>query len=82
MMPPTETAAVDLTGIAVSLGRIEEKVSHLGGMEERLRNVETAIAEINAKDRPRVPWYLVVGGLAGAAAAVGFVLDMLAKLIH
>lgn len=72
---------VDLTSIAVALGRIEEKVSHLSGMEERLRNVETAITEIQATNKPKTPWYVITGGLAGFAAFVMFGVDMLGRIL-
>ncbi len=74
-------ASTDLTSIAVALGRIEEKVSHLTGLEDRMRNVESSITEIKAKQRPAVPWYLVVGGLAGLGAAVGYLIELLSKLL-
>lgn len=79
MNPTTDT--VDLTTIAISLGRVETKIDHLSGLEERLRVVEEAVTRIEAKDRPRVPWYLVAGGLAGAASAIAFALDFLGRVL-
>lgn len=70
MTPPPETQSVDLTNIAVALGRIEEKVSHLGAMEERLRTLEQAVAKIQTTQRPQAPWYVVVGGLAGIGSLI------------
>lgn len=74
-------ASTDLTSIAVALGRIEEKVSHLTGLEDRMRNVESAVTEIKAKQKPSVPWYVVAGGLAGIGAGVLYVLDLLGRLL-
>jgi uncharacterized protein HemX len=65
-----ETQSIDITGIAVALGRIEEKVSHLMPMDERLRKVETDVAEMKAKDAPKAPWWAVVGGIAGIGSIV------------
>lgn len=74
-------ASTDLTSIAVALGRIEEKVSHLTGLEDRMRNVESAVTEIKARQKPAVPWYLIVGGIAGIGAGVGYVIDLLGRLL-
>lgn len=65
-----ETAAVDITGIAVALGRIEEKVSHLTAMDERLRKVENDLTELKARQVPKAPWYVVVGGIAGIGSII------------
>ena len=73
--------STDLTAIAVALGRIEEKVNHLAGVEERLRNVETAITQMEAKERPKPPWWSIAGGLAGIGAFVVLGLDMLGRLL-
>ena len=64
----TETGSIDITGIAVALGRIEEKVSHLTAMDDRLRNVEADVTELKARQRPAAPWWLIVGGVAAFAA--------------
>ena len=65
-----ETGNIDITGIAVALGRIEEKVSHLTGMDERLRKVESDLTELKAQQKPKTPWYIVVGGLAGIGSLI------------
>lgn len=62
--------AVDLTGIAVAIGRVEEKVSHLAGMEDRLRKVEEAITKLEAQQKPRTPWWVVAGGVAATLTAL------------
>lgn len=65
-----ETGSIDITGIAVALGRIEEKVSHLTAMDERLRKVETDLTELKARQSPKTPWYVVVGGVAGIGSII------------
>lgn len=65
-----ETQNIDLTSIAVALGRIEEKVSHLTGLEDRLRNVETAITELKAQQKPRAPWWVIMGGIAATGTSL------------
>ena len=60
----------DLTGIAVALGRIEEKVSHLASLEERLRTVETALTSLRAQQRPKTPWWVIIGGVAGTVTTL------------
>jgi len=62
--------------VAVAIGRIEEKLSSMGEREgrndERLTRVEGSLAALNntvtemrAQQRPKAPWYVVVGGIAG-----------------
>jgi len=65
-----ETTPMDITGIAVALGRIEEKVSHLTGLEDRLRNVETQLTELKAQQKPRAPWWVIMGGIAATGTAL------------
>ena len=68
-----ETQGVDLTGLSVAVGRIEEKLSHLAGMEDRLRTVETKLTEMQAQQKPKAPWWVIVGGIAGVVTAlIGF----------
>lgn len=65
-----ETSQMDMTGLSVAVGRIEEKLSHLSGMEDRLRNVENQLTEMKAQQKPKAPWWVIVGGLAGVTTAV------------
>lgn len=71
-----KTGAVDLTGLAVAVGRIEEKLTamsekesktadRLDKMEERLGKIELNMAQ---NVRPRQPWYVWIAGLGGIAA--------------
>lgn len=76
----TSTESVDITGIAVALGRIEEKVSHLGGIEDRLRAVESTVTEMKAQQKPRAPWWTVVGAVVGIVTGSGSVIALLAVL--
>lgn len=69
-MPSDPGTSVDVTGIAVALGRIEEKVSHLSGLEDRMRNVENQLAELRAQQRPKTPWWVIIGGVAGTVTAL------------
>lgn len=69
-MNSPETQQLDITGLSVAVGRIEEKLSHLAGMEDRLRAVETQLTEIRAQQKPRTPWWVIVGGLAGVITAL------------
>lgn len=57
---------VDFTSFAVALGRIEEKVSHLGSLDDRLRKLETTVERMDAKQAPKAPWWAAVGGVASA----------------
>jgi hypothetical protein len=65
------TSSIDITGIAVTLGRIEEKVSHLQGMDDRLWKLEADVTEMKAQQKPRAPWWAVVGIVGGASTLVG-----------
>lgn len=61
---------VDLFALAVTLGRIEEKVSGIVGLDERVRKLEQTVERIEAKQSPKVPWWQVVSGIAGIGAIV------------
>lgn len=76
-----ETGSIDITGIAVALGRIEEKVSHLTAMDERLRKVETDLTELKARQTPKTPWYVVVAGIGGIGSIVITITVLLPILI-
>lgn len=60
----------DSPEVLVMLGRIDEKVSHLTAMDERLRKVETDLTELKARQAPKAPWWAVVGGIAGIGSIV------------
>ncbi|KKX96931.1 hypothetical protein AAY78_16710 [Microbacterium sp. Ag1] len=40
------------------------------GMDERLRKVETDLTELKARQSPKTPWYVVVGGVAGIGSII------------
>ncbi len=78
-----DTGNIDITGIAVALGRIEEKVSHLTAMDERLRKVETDLTELKARQAPKTPWYTVASGIAGIGSiilTIGVIVPMLLQM--
>lgn len=66
----SEAPPMDLTGMAVALGRIEEKVSHLSGLDERLRALEQTVTELRSQQKPRAPWWVIIGGLAATVTAL------------
>lgn len=80
-MTPPHSETVDLTTIAISLGRLETKIDHLQGLESRLRNVEEAVTRIDAGAKPRTPWYSVAGGISGILAGLAVALSFLTKLL-
>lgn len=80
-MTPPQTESVDLTTLAISLGRVETKIDHLSGLEARLRGVEESVTRIEASNKPRAPWYVIASGFAGVAAFVAFALDALGRLL-
>lgn len=65
----TEAPPMDLTGMAVALGRIEEKVSHLSGLDDRLRALEQTVTELKTQQKPKAPWWVIVGGMAATVTA-------------
>lgn len=76
MNEETHTGTTDLTGLFVAVGRIEEKLTQMANREEknegRLERVETGLNEvkntvaiIQSAQKPKAPWYVIVGGLAG-----------------
>lgn len=80
-MTPPPTDAVDLTQIAVAIGRLEVKVDRLHVFEDRLRAVEEDVVGIKAATRPKTAWYVYASGLAGLAAFLAFGIDALGKLL-
>lgn len=72
-MNETDTAANSFTDLAVAVGRIEEKVSRVAGMEDRLREVERTVERIEAQQRPRPPWWEVAAGVTGILSGVATV---------
>lgn len=74
------TSAIDITGIAVTLGRIEEKVSHLQGMDDRLRKVESDLTELKAHQKPRAPWWAIVGAIVGIIGGVSTLIGLFVLL--
>jgi len=81
-MNDTGTPA-NFTELAVAVGRIEEKVGRVSGIEDRLREVEKSVERIEVGQKPKAPWYLVVGGVAGiltGAVTIVTLISILAKL--
>ncbi len=76
-MPPDE-ANTTYTELAVAIGRIEEKVSRLADMEERLREVERTTERLDASQRPATPWYFIVGGVVGIITGLGALIALIA----
>lgn len=76
--PLPQTTSTDMTGLAVAMGRVEEKLNamsekenktgeRLDKIDERLTKLELNIA---TNVRPKTPWYLWVGGV-GALLLLG-----------
>ena len=67
--PPTQS--VDITGLAVAMGRVEEKLTGMAEKEnktgDRLDKIDQRLTalELNiaANVRPKTPWYNVVAGI-------------------
>jgi len=55
---------VDLTQIAVAIGRIEEKVTRISKLEDRIAHVEKQTIELTAKMPTRTPWFSAVAGIS------------------
>jgi hypothetical protein len=81
MNEDTHTGAMDLTGLFVAVGRIEQKLTDMANREEknegRLERVETGLNEvrntvaiIQSAQKPRAPWYVIAGGMAGIGSLV------------
>lgn len=69
-MNPEPTPS-NFTELAVAVGRIEEKVSRVAGLEERVLQVEKTVERIEASQRPRTPWYSVVTAVVAIIGVPG-----------
>lgn len=91
-MPPTEdNQDVNITTLAVTLGRVEavvngvnEKVDKLGEASKEhgdtLSRHEVDIQLLKSQQRPRQPWYNVVAGITGIVAGLGAVITLIVLL--
>lgn len=68
------------TELAVALGRVEEKVTRIADMDDRLRAVEKTVERLDATQRPKTPWYFVVAGVGGIITGVGGLITLLILL--
>lgn len=66
--------------VAGQLGEIKAELTGLRGMDERLRKVEQTVAEIKAQQRPRTPWYAVVGAVVGIVGGLGTIITLFVLL--
>lgn len=83
-MSPDEQSQALLTAL-ISLGKIEQKLENMAGMDERLRKVEDTLTKIQAQQRPRTPWYAVVGavvGIVGGLASLVTIMILAVQLIN
>lgn len=53
-----------LTEIAVAIGRIEEKVTRIQKIEDRLALVEKTAIELTASMPTKTPWFSAVAGIS------------------
>lgn len=80
----------DLTELFVAVGRIEEKLSSMSSREDktndRLDKIDSRLGalELNmaANVRPKTPWWVIVGGLAGIGSVVTFIIFILNILVQ
>jgi hypothetical protein len=73
--------AIDTTGLAVAIGRIEAnqgndrqtlvEIKHgIGGLVDTVTKHTAQLAVLEDKSSSRAPWYVIVGGIASIAAIV------------
>jgi hypothetical protein len=79
-MPPEDQNPTTYTELAVAIGRIEEKVSRLADMEERLREVEKTTDRLEARLPQKTPWYFIVSGVVGIITGIGGLIALIAVL--
>lgn len=65
------------TTLAVAIGRIEEKVNAMTGIDDRLREVEKSVERIEARETPKTPWHAIVGGIAAIGSIALSVLTLI-----
>jgi hypothetical protein len=60
----------NFTELAVAVGRVEEKVSRIAGMEDRLRDVEHAVQRIEARAPERTSAWTKAAVILGLPSSV------------
>lgn len=80
-MTQPETQTIDVVGLAVALGRVETKVDALTSTEtrvsDRLTALEIAVGKLQTSQRPRTPWYSVVGAVVSIIVGCGALATLL-----
>lgn len=70
--------ATTYTELAVALGRVEEKVSLIVSMDDRLRDVEKTVERLEATQPKKTPWYLVATGVLAILTAATVIIALVA----
>lgn len=72
MIPVSDYPQVpaNFTELAVAMGRVEEKVSRIAGMEDRLRDVEHAVQRIEARSPERTSAWTKAAVILGLPSSV------------
>lgn len=81
-MTDQNAVPANMTELAVALGRIEEKVSRIADMEERLRHVEKAVERIEARQPTRVSGWTIVSAVLGIPASLGALIGVVALWLN
>lgn len=74
-----------LIKVMQTLAVIESRMAVMDNLDKRLREVETTLTRIQATtqaQRPKAPWWAVVGAVVGIVGAVGTVVGLFVILIQ
>lgn len=72
----------NFTELAVAIGRVEEKVSRIAGMEERLLLVEKTVERLEARQPTKVSGWTIASAVLGIPASIGALIAVVALWLN
>ena len=70
------------TELAVAIGRVEEKVSRINAMEDRLREVESTVQRLDARQPQRVSGWTIASAVMAIPASLVALFLVVAQMVN